>query len=272
MGCSLETLFLNQDCRYGVRTSSVLLLLGESVPEEGGIPEACIILNKRSKEVKQPGDLCCPGGAIEKIDHFLARLLSFPGSSLSRWPCWDELKTEQPENAQFLSLLYATALRESWEEMRLNPFGLTFLGPLHSQCLVLFRRVIHPLAAWVSYQKEFTVSREVERIVKFPLRALLNPFNYAVYRMNIPPHLEWRFRGTAVDFPCFIYNVGGRAELLWGATFRIVTLFLEMIFGFQIPDLEKLPLVPASLGDEYVNRATRIGAHENYVQVAHSGH
>ncbi len=261
--CGPETFSPDSDCS-GVRTSSVLLLLAETVPVEDGIPEACIILNKRSKEVKQPGDLCCPGGAIEKFDHFLSRLLLFKGSSLSRWPCWDELKTGQPENAQFLSLLYAAGLRESWEEMRLNPFGLTFLGPLPSQCLVLYHRVIHPLAAWVSYQKEFTLSWEVERIVRFPLRALLSPFNYAVYRMNVPASLEWRFRGTTVDFPCFIYSIDGRAELLWGATFRIVTLFLEMIFGFRIPDLKRLPLVPASLGDEYVNAGTRNGARKKY--------
>ena len=261
--CGPETLFRDSDCS-GARTSSVLLLLGEMVPVEGGIPEACIILNKRSKEVKQPGDLCCPGGAIEKLDHFLSRLLSFNGSFLSRWPCWDKLKTGQPENAQFLSLLYAAGLRESWEEMRLNPFGLTFLGPLPSQCLILYRRVIHPLAAWVSYQKEFTLSWEVERIVRFPLRALLNPFNYAVYRINVPPRLEWRFRGTTVDFPCFIHSINGRAELLWGATFKIVTLFMQMIFGFRIPDLKRLPLIPAIVGEEYVNGGTRNGGRKNY--------
>jgi len=261
--CGPEALSPNPDCS-GVRTSSVLLLLGEMVPVEGGVPEACIILNKRSREVKQPGDLCCPGGAIEKLDHFLSRLLQVSASSLSRWPYWHVLKTRQPEDAQFLSLLYAAGLRESWEEMRLNPFGLTLLGPLPSQCLVLYRRVIHPLAAWVACQKEFTLSWEVERIVRFPLRALLNPFNYAVYRMNVPPRLEWRFSGTTVDFPCFIYSIDGRAELLWGATFRIVTLFLQMIFGFRIPHLKRLPLVPASLGDEYVNAGTRNSARKNY--------
>jgi len=261
----METLFQNEDCRYGVRTSSVLLLLGWLFPEEGGIPEICIILNKRSKEIKQPGDLCCPGGAIEKLDHFLARLLAFRGSSLSRWPCWSELKTGQPQNAEFLSLLYAAGLREAWEEMGLNPFGLTFLGPLPTQCLVLFRRSVHPMVAWVSYQKRFHLSSEVERIVQFPLRALLNPFNYALYRKFVPPHLEWRFRGATVDFPCFIYKIGERAELLWGVTFKIVTQFMEMIFGFQVPDIEKLPLIPASLDEEYVIGRTRNGARQNYL-------
>jgi 8-oxo-dGTP pyrophosphatase MutT (NUDIX family) len=261
--CGTESLFQNEDCRYGERTSSVLLLLGWLSTDEGGIPEICIILNKRSKEIKQAGDLCCPGGAIEKLDHFLARLLAFRGSSLSKWPYWRELKARQPENADFLSLLYAAGLREAWEEMGLNPFSLTFLGPLPTQCLILFRRSIHPMVAWVSYQKRFHLSREVERIVQFPLRALLNPFNYALYRRYVPPHLEWRFKGTTVDFPCFIYKIGERAELLWGATFRIVTLFLEMLFGFQVPDIQKLPLVPASVNEEYVMGRKRNGGREN---------
>jgi len=270
--CGMETLFQNEDCRYGVRTSSVLLLLGWLFPEEGGIPEICIILNKRSKEVKQAGDLCCPGGAIEKLDHALARLLVFRGSSLSRWPCWSELRAEQPQNAEFLSLLYATGLREAWEEMGLNPFGLAFLGPLPAQCLVLFRRSVHPMVAWVSHQKRFHLSWEVERIVRFPLRALLNPFNYALFRRYVPPHLEWRFRGANMDFPCFIYKIGERAELLWGVTFRIVTQFLEMIFGFQVPDIEKLPLVPASLDEEYVMGRTRNGSRNNYLSFMLSDH
>jgi hypothetical protein len=261
--CSLKMLFHNTGCpTAGI--SSVLLLLGENAVEQGGIPEACIILNKRSKDVKQPGDLCCPGGSVEKFDRFLARFLSFRGSLLSKWPCWKELKKGEPENADFLSKLYAAGLREGWEEMRLNPFGLTFLGPLPSQCLILFHRVIHPLAAWVSHQKEFTLSWEVDRIVWFPLRALLNPLNYAVHRMYVPHHLEWRFRGRDMDFPCFIYKSRGRAELLWGATFRIVATFLEMIFGFRVPDIEKLPLVPATISDEYLLGGSPKTARQDY--------
>jgi 8-oxo-dGTP pyrophosphatase MutT (NUDIX family) len=270
--CGMETLFQNEDCRYGVRTSSVLLLLGWLFPKEGGIPEICIILNKRSKEVKQAGDLCCPGGAIEKLDHFLARLLAFRGSSLARWPRWSELKAGQTQNAEFLSLLYAAGLREAWEEMGLNPFGLTFLGPLPAQCLIFFRRSIHPMVAWVSNQKRFRLSWEVERIVQFPLRALLNPFNYALCRRYVPPHLELRFRGMTVDFPCFIYKIGERAELLWGVTFRIVTLFLEMLFGFQVPDIEKLPLVPASVNEEYVIGRARNGARQSDLSFIHPDH
>jgi 8-oxo-dGTP pyrophosphatase MutT (NUDIX family) len=252
-GCGLEALLYNEDCLDSVRTSSVLLLLGELPSERGGVPEVCLILNKRSKDVKQPGDLCCPGGAVERFDHFLARILSCRGSSLSRWPCWSELKAKEPGNAQFLSLFYAAGVREAWEEMGLNPFRLTFLGPLPTQCLTFFSRSIHPMVVWVSGQKRFRLSWEVERIVRFPLRALLNPFNYALYRVYVPVHLEWRFGGASTrDFPCFIYRIAGRAEVLWGATYYIVTRFLNTAFGFQVPDIEKLPLVPASVKDEYV--------------------
>ncbi|MEM5790182.1 MAG: CoA pyrophosphatase [Syntrophobacteraceae bacterium] len=249
----LEAFFRNENCNAGVRTSSVLLLLGNQSLEPDGESEICVILNKRSREVKQPGDLCCPGGAVEdRIDPWFARLLSVPGSPLSGWPCWPDLKRGQPRDAEFLSLLLAAGLRESWEEMRLNPFGLRFLGPLPSQCLVLFRRVVHPMVVWVSRQKKYTLSWEVERLVTIPLRELLNPFNYAMYRLYVPPHLEWRFRGETVEFPCFLHSRQGRAELLWGVTFRIVTLFLRKTFGFTVPDTAGLPLVPASVREEYV--------------------
>lgn len=271
--CGLESLFRNDDCEPLVRTSSVMLLMGERVFENGNMPEASIILNKRSKEVKQPGDLCCPGGAVEvRFDPYLARLITLPGGTLSKWPCWTQLKREEPQNAEFLSLLLATAMRECWEEMRLNPFGIRFLGPLPSQCLILFRRVIHPIVAWVSRQKEFTPSWEVERIVHIPVRSLLNRYNYAHYRIYVPPGMEWRFRGTAVDFPCYLYTHEGRAELLWGATYRIVTLFLQLIFGFTPPDIADLPLVPACIGEDYVNGGFRNGRQRSGLRLTPAQH
>jgi hypothetical protein len=136
--------------------------------------------------------------------------------------------------------------------MGLRPFRIRFLGPIPTQCLVLFRRAIHPLAVWVTHQKNFSLNWEVERIVYIPLRALLNPFNYGRYRIYVQPGMEWRFRGTEVEFPCFLFTHDGLAELLWGATFRIVMVFLEMVFGFVPPELDKLPLVPASVTRKYV--------------------
>ena len=260
--CGIETLFRGEECPQ-VTTSSVMLLLGEHVYENGAAPEICLILNKRSRLVKQPGDLCCPGGTLSgSLDGLLGRLLRLPRSPLVKWPCWDDLKREQPEEAGYLSTLLATALRESWEEMRLNPFKVTFLGPFPSQCLILFRRVIHPMLGWVARQTEFALSWEVEKILFIPLRSLLNPAHYACYRLYVPPHLEWRFKGRVIDFPCFLFPDKGKTELLWGVTYRMVGMFLEFVFGFVPPEPDRLPLVPAVVNEAYVNGHLRNGKKE----------
>ncbi len=255
--CGCESLFADTECEK-VQSSSVMLLLGEQAVENGNRPEICVILNKRSQEVRQPGDLCCPGGTVETtVDPYLARLLALPFSPLSRWPAWKILRRYQRREARLLSLLLAAGLRESWEEMRLNPFAARFLGPLPSQCLLLFRRVIHPMVAYVSWQKNFFPSWEVEKILFIPLRALLNPSHYAVFRLHVPSHLEWRFNGSQLEFPCFLYRHEGHTELLWGVTYRIVTLLLEVLFEFTPPGMARLPLVPAVLDDSYIHGRAR---------------
>lgn len=252
--CEGNALFQMDDCR-GVASSSVMLLLGRQAVQDGEAPEVCIILNKRSSKVPQPGDLCCPGGTVEKsLDPYLAKLLWLPGSPLSRWPHWERYRLEQPQHARLMSLLLAAGLRESWEEMRLNPFFTRFLGPLPAQCLLLFQRIIHPMVGWVSYQKKFIPSWEVEKVVTIPLRSLLNPFQYARYRLYVPASLEKEIHWDAKDFPCFLYPYQGRTEILWGVTFRIVEYFLEQLFGFNMPPLKRLPLVPAVLDENYMNR------------------
>lgn len=251
--CGCESLFRSEPCDK-VRTSSVMILLSMEAIQPGGPPEVCIILNKRSEEVRQPGDLCCPGGAVKRnLDPGLAKLLTLPGMPLARWPHWRIIRRDCPEEARFLSLLLATALRESWEEMRLNPFSIRFLGPLQSQCLVLFRRVVHPMVAWVRWQKRFQLSWEVDRIVRVPLRSLLDPSRYGCYRLTVPHHLEWRFQGNQHDFPCFHQPTGKGVELLWGVTYRMVTLLVELVFGFKPPQLSCLPVTAGTVDNSYIS-------------------
>jgi hypothetical protein len=237
----------------GAALSSVMLLLGRMPVEDGGVPEICLVLNKRSKEVRQSGDLCCPGGMVEtRLDPYLARLLSLPGSPLSMWPHWAKFRSRRPRDARMLSLLFATALRESWEEMRLNPLGVRFLGPLPSQRLLLFYRVIHPMVGWVRGQTRFRPSWEVEKIVTIPLGSLLNPIHYAVHRLYVPPRIEEKIKRGTQDYPCFLCRRQGQTEMLWGATYRIVMTFMESIFGFTPPDSVSLPLVPGVMNESYI--------------------
>lgn len=242
--------------------SSVMLLLGNMAAEDGGgdenpvrrQKEICVVLNKRSRIVKQAGDLCCPGGAVEsELDPRLARLLLLPGSPLWVWPHWSRLKSYSPSEARLLALLLATSLRESWEEMRLNPLCLRFLGFMPPQRLRLYRRVIYPMVGWVYLQKRFVPSWEVERIVRIPLASLLKSDQYARFRLYIPDDLQQRYPQAVEDYPCFIHREGRDTELLWGATYWIVTRFIERILGYRPPDAGSLPLVPGLLDEGYIH-------------------
>jgi 8-oxo-dGTP pyrophosphatase MutT (NUDIX family) len=238
----------------GVIASSVLFLLSPQTQQPGHTQETCLILTKRSRQVRQGGDLCCPGGIVEaRLDSALGKLLRLPLTPLTLWPHWLSYQRLQPQFARNLALLFAAGLRESWEELRLNPFRVRFLGPLPEQRLILFHRVIHPLVGWVARQRRFFPSWEVDRIVSIPLRDLLNPANYCRYRLYVAPHLEERLQRGTQDFPCFLHHQGGRTEVLWGATYWIVTLFLQLVFGFQQPDVSAVPFIPGLLDEGYIN-------------------
>lgn len=242
------------DLATAASTSSVLFLMGERC-ENGRRPgDPCVILNKRSVRVRQPGDLCFPGGRIDpRLDGFLSKLVKCPLSPLGRWPHrsrWQ--RGHGREQTERLCLILATALRESVEEMRLNPFGLTFLGPMPSQDLSMFKRVLYPTVVWINRQRRFFPNWEVEKIVPVPLRSLLDSGAYACYRIRFL-HRE---QGSFVqDFPCFLHEIQGEREILWGVTYRIVTVFLESVFGFRPPALQHLPVVEGRMGESYLNGA-----------------
>jgi hypothetical protein len=151
-----------------------------------------------------------------------------------------------------LSLFLAAALREGFEEMRLNPLNVRFLGPLPPEHLRLFRRVIYPLVCEVKGKQKFTPNPEVEKLVYIPLQSLLNPCRYALYRVWFTSEIE-KQRGRQSDyFPCFIHEFDGKTELLWGATFRIAAAFLSIVFGFTPPALETLPVISGTLNEAYL--------------------
>ena len=237
------------------QASAVLFLLGSTcLPASGANAEPCLILNKRSAKVRQPGDLCCPGGSIApRIDPLLGGLLRLPGSPLTNWKHWPRWRKAYTRKSRQLALLLATGLRESLEEMRLNPLGVKFLGPLPPENLVMFQRTIYPLVCWVAGQRKFFPNWEVERIVSIPIRDLLDPGRYIRYRLHIDvPAASTRVNGVR-DFACFLHRRDGQAERLWGATFRITMTFLDRVFGFRPPPLESLPIVEGSIDENYIN-------------------
>ncbi len=240
-------------------TSAVLLLLGQYCDDLRPFPETCLVFNKRSPRVKQSGDLCFPGGRITPhLDVHLSKILSFPLFPLGRWPYWRRWRESRHLEARRLALLLAASMRESLEEMRLNPFLVKFLGPLPCQRLQMFERIIYPMVGWVTHQKRFFPNWEVEKIVHIPLQNLLNGDKYASYRLNMGADRDSRSNRITEDFPCFLHQDRDEREVLWGATYRITMVFLELVFGFRPPSPEALPVIYGSLGQDYLTGVGRI--------------
>ncbi len=229
----------------GHESSAVLFTLGMSQAGVEGRAEICLILNKRSAMVRQPGDLCFPGGGIApRIDPLISRIITLPLMPLGKWPHWGTLLRERKNQARRLSILLATGMREGLEEMGLNPFRMDFLGPLPSQDLVMYRRTIYPMATWLFDQRRFHPNWEVEKVIYIPLKDLLVPYFYRRCILNI---------GNApADFPCFLYQGADGEEILWGATYRIVTEFMRIVFQYEPPSIEDLPVLERSLSREYL--------------------
>ena len=240
---------LEDELEKGARAAGVLLPLGFW---KGTYGDICFILNKRSRRVRQAGDLCCPGGSVEGIrDRFISWLLITLGRPYSVRDFWKLVKGSRADSSSRILTLLGAALRESWEEMRLSPFGIELLGGLSPQRLRRSDRVIQPFLVWVRKQDQFVPNWEVEKIVKIPLRELLCEENYARFRI----YMDYRFQrepGQYVeDVPCFLHQDGTEVDVLWGATLRIISRFLERFFNFQIPDMSNRPIVPAVLDKSY---------------------
>lgn len=231
----------------GWGASSVLFLIQD--PERGQDGPR-LILNKRSQAVPQPGDLCCPGGGVDqRMDPWIARFSQLPVMPMGLWPYRRVLGLGDPDR-RIASLLLATALREAFEEMRLCPVGVTFLGLLPAQRLRLLKRAIHPVVARLDRHPTFRPNREVEAVVAIPLRDLIQSERYGRLQVRFENNPEANER-VKEDLLCYIHETGTGSEMLWGATLRVTTVFLERVFGFRPPDLVSLPLHRVTLGPTY---------------------
>jgi 8-oxo-dGTP pyrophosphatase MutT (NUDIX family) len=132
--------------------------------------------------------------------------ISFPGGR------------HQPEDGSLLE----TALRESWEEIGLEPRDAEILGELDDIATYTTNFVISPYVAAIPYPYQFRPSpEEVEEIIEVPLTVLLNGANYSE---------EEVYLGDQCIVQHF-YRYGDR--VIYGATARILKQFLEIAFGVE---------------------------------------
>jgi 8-oxo-dGTP pyrophosphatase MutT (NUDIX family) len=209
-------------------------------------------LIKRSSRVTQAGDISCPGGLLNPhidriISFFLANKL-IPAEH-------DNYFNKMDAETKYLVRLFLTnALRETWEEIGLNPFNTFFLGALSSYSLTLFARTIFPLVCFTCRPFEYKLSSEVDKVLEIPIADFFEISNYALLEIETP------FANSTASadnpFPCFIFtDSDGNTEILWGATFNIIINFLNIISdnNFSLPSTTKI--IKKVLTSKYISRS-----------------
>ena len=234
--------------------AGVILLLHH---REGTGADSGFVLQliKRSSEVPQPGDISCPGGMLHPVtDPVLKRILLSGATPILRGKARLLAKARGAATYDRIALFLTNAVREAWEEVRLNPFNIRFLGPLPSRELYVFSRIIFPVVGLVKRPWRFQPNWEVERIVEIPLAALFEQDNYGMLTVELESALPVRHEVEPVrNFPCFLYTPpGGREEVLWGATLSIVLSFLDIVFWFPLPAANSNRVIRKFLRPDYV--------------------
>lgn len=211
-------------------------------------------LIKRSSRVSQPGDLSCPGGMVHPIlDRLLRPLLLHGPFPIIGGPARTYASQREAATRQIMTLFLANALREAWEEIGLSPRRIRFLGPIPTYSLTLFRRTIFPLAGFVERPGSLRLNREVEKIVEIPLSSFYREDLIGCHSFSLP---EPTASGvvTSPQSPCLIHcEPDGGEEILWGATFHILTQFLWIVMGYRLPDWRKGRIVQRTLRPDYLN-------------------
>jgi 8-oxo-dGTP pyrophosphatase MutT (NUDIX family) len=223
-------------------------------PEGNNSGQYVFLLSKRSRSVQQPGDLCAPGGGIHPfLDSLSGKLLRFGLLPGIRGPGFALVKREEKSIYGKILFLLGNALRESWEELRLSPFNVEFLGPLPTYYLHHRPWIIFPLVGRVKHSWKPKLSWEVDKIVSIPLEKFFNPTNYAVYSLEVPENLMTQGIPNPWEFPCLVHREDGEEEILWGATFEIIRTFFKIVFDFSFPIPDKGKIVRRPLPINYLS-------------------
>jgi 8-oxo-dGTP pyrophosphatase MutT (NUDIX family) len=213
--------------------AGVVLLLHYKSNQES--PEYVFQLIKRSEKVKQAGDISCPGGilhpVIDKSGSFFLKAGIIPAlrKQILNYAVHKDKKT-----ISLVRLFLTNALRETWEEIGLIPFNILFLGALPCYSLTSFARTIYPLVCLTPDPFKYRLSSEVDKILEIPLSFFFHSSNYASLEIGTP--MGGSASGQNNKFPCLVIpDETENVDILWGATFNIITNFLRIISDNSLP-------------------------------------
>ena len=245
-------LSLTKANRKGARhlEAGVVLLINYKASRDKS--EYVFQLIKRSEKVAQGGDISCPGGIFSPgVDHLLAYLLKTGLVSAFRTQKSDRA-TSDKKTSFLVNLFLANALREAWEEIGLNPINAKFLGALPSYSLSSFTRTIFPLVCLTGKPFTYRLSAEVEKILEVPVSSFFQSENYALLQVQTPTGIDAYDPDT--KFPCLtIPDDSGNVDILWGATFQIITDFLRLLFGNTLPAADDRKTIKKIIGESYLS-------------------
>lgn len=214
--------------------------------------EFCFQLIKRSEAVTQAGDISCPGGILqESTDQMLSHVLLETGMIRTiDNRMLNSLADRDQQTVSFISIFLMNALRESWEEIGLSPLNVSFLGALPSYSLTYFSRTIYPLVCLVKEPYNHRLNPEVEKILEIPLSYFFQGSSYAT--LEITSGLGTADPRSHVNFPCLVIPDNlGNVDILWGATFHIITNFLRIISDDALPTSDPCRKVKKTLSSHY---------------------
>ncbi|OPY14422.1 MAG: putative NUDIX hydrolase [Syntrophus sp. PtaB.Bin001] len=215
--------------------AGVFLLLQYGNQSSASNKEPVFLLIKRSSTVSQSGDISCPGGMLNPFVDTLISLVGFvPLLPLFKAETLSYSRMRDNRTFRTILLFLANAARESWEEIGLSPFNVSFLGALPTYSLQIFRRTIFPVVGFINHPWQYKPNSEVDKILEIPVNAFFDPENYGRF------YIESRNSESIKDysssyFPCLIFKHDGEEEILWGATFNIITNFLSIVFERSLP-------------------------------------
>jgi 8-oxo-dGTP pyrophosphatase MutT (NUDIX family) len=222
----------NQSGSSNLKAGVVLLI---NYKEMQGKSEYVFQLIKRSQKVSQAGDISCPGGMLQPgLDNILSYFLKTGMIPSMRKKAVNYVRSRDKETISLIRLFLTTALRESWEEIGLNPFNTVFLGALPSYSLTLLPRTIFPVVCFTPKPFVYKLNSEIEKVLEIPLGFFFNSENYAT--LDIKTSLGNDTETLQYQMPCLIIPDAKEGEnILWGATFNIITNFLRIISDDSLP-------------------------------------